>query len=114
MKVAKGARRRSATSSLTPKGGKGQSIGMTESETKAAAADVAALSFEAAMAELEGIVRRLESGDVSLEESVALYERGHSLRAHCEARLKAAQMRIEQVSLSADGQPSDTVPFGDD
>lgn len=86
---------------------------MTESENKAAPADVAALSFEAAMAELEGIVRRLESGDVSLEESVTLYERGHSLRGHCEARLKAAQARIEQVSLGADGAPVGTTPFGE-
>src|SRR3546814_7245664 len=65
------------------------------------------------MGELETIVRRLESGDVSLEESVALYERGHALRAHCEARLAAAQARIEQVSLGADGQPSGTAPFGE-
>ena len=71
------------------------------------------MSFEAAMGELESIVRRLESGDVSLEESVALYERGHALRTHCEARLAAAQARIEQVSLNADGQPAGTTPFGE-
>lgn len=76
-------------------------------------AAIAALSFEAAMGELETIVRRLESGDVSLEESVALYERGHALRGHCEARLAAAQARIEQVSLGADGQPTGTTPFGE-
>jgi exodeoxyribonuclease VII small subunit len=74
---------------------------------------IASLSFEAAMSELETIVRRLESGDVSLEESVALYERGHALRQHCEARLAAAQARIEQVSLGADGQPAGTAPFGE-
>lgn len=74
---------------------------------------IAALSFEAAMGELETIVRRLESGDVNLEESVALYERGHALRAHCEARLAAAQARIEQVSLGADGRPTGTIPFGE-
>ena len=73
--------------------------------------DIASLSFEAAMGELETIVRRLEGGDVSLEESVTLYERGHALRAHCEARLAAAQARIEQVSL-VDGQPAGTAPFG--
>ena len=73
---------------------------------------ISALSFEAAMGELETIVRRLESGDVSLEESVALYERGHALRTHCEARLAAAQARIEQVSL-VDGQPAGTAPFGE-
>lgn len=78
-----------------------------------AAADIASLSFEAAMGELETIVRRLESGDVSLEESVVLYERGHALRGHCEARLVAAQARIEQVSLGADGRPAGTTPFGE-
>lgn len=77
------------------------------------AADIASLSFEAAMGELETIVRRLESGDVSLEESVTLYERGHALRGHCEARLAAAQARIEQVSLGADGRPAGTIPFGE-
>lgn len=84
----------------------------TASETPGAAS-ISSLSFEAAMGELESIVRRLESGDVSLEESVALYERGHALRVHCEARLAAAQARIEQVSLGADGQPAGTTPFGE-
>ena len=86
---------------------------MTDATETAALSDIAALSFEAAMGELETIVRRLESGDVSLEESVALYERGHALRTHCEARLAAAQARIEQVSLNADGQPAGTTPFGE-
>ena len=92
-------------------------MAMTDTpETAAAPAPdpaIAALSFEAAMRELETIVRRLESGDVSLEESVALYERGHALRGHCEARLAAAQARIEQVSLGADGRPTGTAPFGE-
>lgn len=79
----------------------------------AAGPAIASLTFEAAMGELESIVRRLESGDVSLEESVALYERGHALRQHCEARLAAAQARIEQVSLGADGRPAGTTPFGE-
>lgn len=86
---------------------------MTDTPDTAAAADIASLSFEAAMGELETIVRRLESGDVSLEESVSLYERGHALRSHCEARLAAAQARIEQVSLAADGRPAGTAPFGE-
>jgi exodeoxyribonuclease VII small subunit len=90
---------------------------MTDTPDIAAQADsapaIASLSFEAAMGELETIVRRLESGDVSLEESVALYERGHALRGHCEARLAAAQARIEQVSLGADGRPAGTTPFGE-
>jgi exodeoxyribonuclease VII small subunit len=79
----------------------------------ASAPPVAALSFEAAMAELETIVRRLEGGDVNLEESVTLYERGQALRQHCEARLKAAELRIEQVSLGSDGQATGTKAFGD-
>ncbi len=53
--------------------------------------DVASLSFEAALADLEGIVQKLETGGVELEESIALYERGAALRAHCEAKLKSAQ-----------------------
>jgi len=65
------------------------------------------------MSELESIVRHLESGDVSLEKSVSLYERGHALRLHCEARLAAAQARIEQVSLGGDGQAAGTAPFGE-
>ncbi len=81
---------------------------MTDTPNK----DIASLSFEAAMGELETIVRRLEGGDVSLEDSVTLYERGHALRAHCEARLAAAQARIEQVSL-VDGQPAGVAPFGE-
>lgn len=84
-------------------------MGMTDTPE----ADISKLSFEAAMGELETIVRRLESGDVNLEESVALYERGHALRQHCEARLAAAQARIEQVNLGADGQPAGTTPFGE-
>lgn len=85
-------------------------MAMTKEEADPA---VANMSFEAAMAELEQIVRRLESGEVSLEDSVALYERGHALRAHCEARLRAAELRVEQVSVGSDGQPVGTTPFGD-
>ena len=86
---------------------------MTDTPDSAVAADIASLSFEAAMGELETIVRRLESGDVSLGGSVTLHERGHGLRGHCEARLAAAQARIEQVSLGADGRPTGTTPFGE-
>lgn len=65
--------------------------------------DLAALSFEKALAELEGIVQKLESGTVDLEESIALYERGAVLKAHCEAKLKSAQERIEKIVVSGDG-----------
>lgn len=61
------------------------------------------VSFEKALAELEGIVQKLESGSVELEESIALYERGAALKAHCEAKLKAAQERIEKIVVSGDG-----------
>ena len=69
------------------------------------------LSFEAALAELEQIVRTLEVGSEPLDNSIELYQRGDRLKRHCEARLKAAQERIEQISLGADGQPAGTVPF---
>ena len=55
------------------------------------------LSFEAALKELEGIVKRLEDGEVDLEDSIALYERGQSLKSHCEKKLKAAESRLEKI-----------------
>jgi exodeoxyribonuclease VII small subunit len=67
------------------------------------------LSFEAAMAELEAVVRKLESGQVALEESIALYERGAALRAHCDARLRAAEERIEMIRAS-EGRAIGTTP----
>jgi exodeoxyribonuclease VII small subunit len=69
------------------------------------------MSFEAALAELEQIVRTLEQGASPLDQSIELYQRGDRLKRHCEARLKAAQERIEQISLGPDGQPTGTVPF---
>ena len=69
------------------------------------------LSFEAALAELETIVRGLEAGTAPLDQSIELYQRGDALKRHCEARLAAAQERIEQISLKPDGQPAGTVPF---
>lgn len=73
--------------------------------------DIATLSFEDALKELESIVSRLESGDVALDDSIKLYTRGDALRAQCEARLKDAQARIEKISLGADGKPQGTTPF---
>jgi exodeoxyribonuclease VII small subunit len=67
---------------------------------------VAELSFEAALAELEDVVRRLESGNVALEESLVLYERGAALRAHCDARLKAAEARVAEITQGPDGSVS--------
>ena len=65
--------------------------------------DIAKLSFEESLAELEDIVQRLEAGDVSLEESIEIYSRGALLKRHCEAKLRAAEERIEKVVLSPDG-----------
>jgi exodeoxyribonuclease VII small subunit len=75
------------------------------------AEDVTTLSFEDALKRLEVIVQRLESGDASLDESIALYTEGDKLRAQCEARLKDAQARIETIALSSDGAPTGTRPF---
>jgi exodeoxyribonuclease VII small subunit len=75
------------------------------------ATDVAGLSFEEALKELEGIVGRLEQGQVPLEESIAIYERGDALRAHCDRLLRAAEAKVEKIRLSADGQPKGTEPL---
>jgi exodeoxyribonuclease VII small subunit len=68
------------------------------------------MSFEAALRELETIVGKLESGQAPLAESIAIYERGEALKAHCEALLKAAEMRIEKITLR-NGQPTGTEPL---
>jgi exodeoxyribonuclease VII small subunit len=73
--------------------------------------DIAALPFEQAMSELEGIVERLEKGSVSLEESIAIYERGEALKKHCENLLKSAEQRIEKITLGSDGKPKGTEPL---
>ena len=64
---------------------------------------IAELSFEAALKELEGIVKRLEDGEVDLEDSIALYERGQSLKTHCEKKLKSAESRLEKIVQGANG-----------
>ncbi|MES2442917.1 MAG: exodeoxyribonuclease VII small subunit [Pseudomonadota bacterium] len=74
-------------------------------------AQIAALSFEEALKELERIVGRLESGEAALQEAIDLYERGDQLRRQCAARLDAAQARIEAIRLDAEGRPSGTAPF---
>ena len=65
--------------------------------------ELSALSFEQALAELEKIVQQLERGDVALEDSIRAYERGAALKAHCEAKLKDAQLKVEQIVLTPDG-----------
>ena len=74
-------------------------------------ADIASLPFEKALAELEQIVTRLESGKVDLEQSIAIYERGEALKKHCEMLLKDAEARIEKITLKPDGTPSGTEPL---
>ena len=74
-------------------------------------AQIAELSFEAALRELEGIVARLESGDAPLDDAIDLYERGDALRRHCAARLDAAQARIEAIRTDASGKPVGTTTF---
>jgi exodeoxyribonuclease VII small subunit len=68
--------------------------------------NVASLSFEAALRELEGIVTKLERGDVALEESIVFYERGEALKRRCEALLRQAEERVEKIRLDADGTAS--------
>ena len=73
--------------------------------------DIAALSFETALQELERIVGRLEKGDVELEESISIYERGEALRAHCVALLQKAEAKVEKIRLDAEGRPAGTEPL---
>jgi exodeoxyribonuclease VII small subunit len=73
--------------------------------------DIAALSFEEALKALEDIVRRLETGEAPLEESIDLYTRGEALRSHCQKRLDAAQARIEAIVAGPDGKAIGVRPF---
>lgn len=68
------------------------------------------MSFEQALAELEGIVKNLESGNTALEDSIESYERGILLKNHCEKKLRAAQEKIEKISIKEDGSAT-TEPF---
>jgi len=71
---------------------------------------VAQLSFEAALKELESIVERLEHGEAPLEEAIGLYQRGAALKAHCQARLEAARLRVEQIVVGQGGQADKAEP----
>jgi exodeoxyribonuclease VII small subunit len=70
------------------------------------------MSFEAALGELEQLVARLESGQASLEDSITLYERGAKLKAHCDARLKSAQMRVDQIVEGPSGISLESAKLG--
>jgi exodeoxyribonuclease VII small subunit len=77
----------------------------------AANTDVASMSFETALAELEKIVDSLERGDVALAESIEKYERGEALKKRCAELLNAAEARVEKIKLTRDGKPDGTVPL---
>ena len=83
---------------------------MTDAAPASSSADIADLSFEAALKELETIVDRLEHGDAPLEESIGLYQRGAALKAHCEKRLEAARLRVEQIVVGQGGQADRAEP----
>jgi exodeoxyribonuclease VII small subunit len=73
--------------------------------------DIKQLSFEAALGALEKIVNDLERGDVELEKSIQIYERGEALKNHCDTLLKAAENKIEKIRLSREGQPVGVEPL---
>lgn len=75
------------------------------------ASGIADLPFERALEELEGIVQRLEQGNVPLDESMAIYERGEALKRHCEGLLQRAEARVQRITLGGDGRPTGTTPL---
>jgi exodeoxyribonuclease VII small subunit len=77
-------------------------------KTQAKHADIKDMSFERALKELESIVTRLEKGDVELEESIAIYERGEVLKEHCDRLLRQAEAKVEKLTFAADGSPKGT------
>jgi exodeoxyribonuclease VII small subunit len=84
---------------------------MADVKSAAKHGDIAGLTFEAALKELEGIVGRLERGDVELEESINIYERGEALKQHCDRLLRQAEAKVERLTFGADGKPVGTQPF---
>jgi len=72
-------------------------------ETAQASADVSSMSFEDALAELEGIVRGLEEGKGGLEDAIGAYERGAALKRHCQRKLEEAKAKVDKISIGADG-----------
>lgn len=73
--------------------------------------DIAQLSFEKALSELETIVGKLERGDVELEQSIAMYERGEALKAHCNRLLAQAEAKVEKITTDTAGKPTGTEPL---
>lgn len=76
-----------------------------------AANDIGTMTFEAALDELGTIVRKLEAGQVPLDSAIGLYERATALKAHCDARLRDAEARIERIRVGSDGEAVGTTPF---
>lgn len=74
-------------------------------------ADIKDMTFERALKELEAIVGRLERGDVELEESISIYERGEALRDHCDRMLKQAEAKVEKLTIGSDGRPKSAGSF---
>ncbi len=73
--------------------------------------DIKAMTFEQALEALERIVDDLERGDVPLDQSIRIYERGEALKAHCDRLLKAAEDKVEKIRLARDGKPVATEPL---
>jgi len=84
---------------------------MTNTPQTPVPTEVSSLSFEKAVEELEAIVSALERGDVALDRSIEIYERGEALKKHCEALLNAAENRIEKIRLDRAGKPQGTEPL---
>jgi exodeoxyribonuclease VII small subunit len=84
---------------------------MSTGKSAAKFADIKDMPFERALKELEQIVGRLERGDVELEESISIYERGEALKDHCDRQLKAAEAKVERLTFGQDGQPKGTQPL---
>ncbi|MGN6584432.1 MAG: exodeoxyribonuclease VII small subunit [Rhizobiaceae bacterium] len=84
---------------------------MPETDNEAGNDDIKAMSFEQALEALERIVDDLEKGDVPLDQSIRIYERGEALKKHCDALLKAAEDKVEKIRLSRDGTPAGTEPL---
>ena len=72
---------------------------------------IAEMTFEQALAALEQVVSQLEGGQVPLEQSIALYERGDALKKHCEAKLGEAELKVEKIVAGGDGDAPATAPF---
>jgi len=87
---------------------------MQTTKPPARLAEIREMSFERALKELEAIVGRLERGDVELEESINIWERGEALKEHCDRLLKQAEAKVEKLTFAGDGTPKGTAPLDPD